>query len=297
MSTIEWARPLVRQQAVYRIRSLYFNLGILIIIVVFSLVYWFLSSQNVANTLLVALIIGFLAVLLKGFVLKPIELSLPDAYSVHLVRIAELSAVISGGNGQPQARESFIDAVSDLVKQIDIDLDRLKYNLAAWKTIEGLRMLRSFLLKFITVCIDRNATESIGRSREQLLPNMFQTLEMGADFFHRFYSVEPLIQILDADRQNLQQLREYRVRVGSRRMLKFVRKWHSLPPPLNAMLIILAGAIIVWLIPYYDQFNFSARIVSTLTIILGVTALFNESIRRWLRTAVEGAPSASSSTN
>ena len=292
MSTLEWARPIVLQQSAYQKRSLAWNLVIVLLMAAFSLVYWFLLSPNVGGISLIILFMGIISVMFKDTVLNPIDLSLPDVYCVHLVRIIDLSSELETsktGGRHTQVQERYYDALADLIKQIDIDLYRLRNNLAAWKTIEDLRMLRIYLLKFTTAATDPSAAETVGRKEEQLTTHMRGTLEMLADFFHRFYSIESLTDSLQADLENLKKLQDYRIRSSSRGMLKLLRKWHRLPAPLNAALLILIGAGVVWLIPNYDLFSFSNRITVTVTLIIGVLALFGEPMRRWLRSVLEGA--------
>jgi hypothetical protein len=62
---------------------------------------------------------------------------------------------------------------------------------------------------------------------------------------------------------------------------------------MNATLLILIGLGCVWLIPNYDQFNYSGRIIVTVTIIIGVLGLLRQSLRKWLQSVVEGASSPS----
>lgn len=290
MSTVEWARPIVLQQDAYQKRSFGWNLTIVLLMAASSSVYSLLVSPNIGVISLIILFMGLISVMFKDTVLNPIELSLPDVYCVSLVRIIDLSLELeTSRTTHTQVQDRFYDALANLIKQIDTDLYQLRNNLAAWKTTVDLRLLRIYLLKFTTAATDPvSAAQAVGRPDGQLTTSMRETLRMLADFFHRFYSIETMTDTLQIDVESLNELQDYRIRPRSRGMLKLLRKWHSLPPPLNTTLLILIGSAVVWLIPNYDLFNFSARITVTVTLIIGVVAWFREPIRRWLRSVLEG---------
>lgn len=294
MPTVEWARPIVKQLVVYQKRIFRWNLATVILLGMFNLIYWFLVGPNGAIIFWSVVVTGIISMALKDYVLKPIELSPPDTYSVNLVRIIDLSSELETSKASDehmQARDRFHDAVAGLVKHIDDDLSQSRNNLAAWKTIEGLQALRIYLLKFITASTDPSAAEKLGRKQEQLIAYMRDSLVMSADFFHRFYSIESLTGTLQAELASLQGLQEYSLR--SKGILKMLRRWYRLPAPLNVTLLILIGVGCVWLIPNYDQFNYSSRIIATVTIIIGVLGLLSQPLRKWLQSVVEGVSSPS----
>ena len=190
--------------------------------------------------------------------LSPAEVTLPQAYSIHILRMLRRSS---------DPGPKFEDSVVKFVRRIDVDLNELQGNLAASRTVKILRQLRVLVLKFAT---------AVKQNREGPIKSMRGTFGTVASMFYRFEDVEGLDAFLVPELHNVSSLPEGTYLISPvRPYVNFLRKW---PATMTALFV--SFGIMAYVAYFVFGNPFYAILVGFgLTILLG----FRKNIGCWVR--------------
>jgi hypothetical protein len=282
----DWARPLIERQDIYKRRNLIWNSVSVILASVLSILVYLNANRSESIVAVMLFLLGWLAVhaALKTLILKPVDLSLPDAYAVSLVRIIVLAQEVQM-HRDPLALFKLDDTVASTIQKMDSDIYKMRDNLAASRTIRALRNLRSYMLRYSTVLHDPEAAEkSLGMQGGALPKVMSQTLLLTAQHLHDFYGLEHQSLPSLAGDQSLTPIREQKVLARSRSLLKIARGWYKLPAPINVTLFSVLAILAIWgIVPCFWTIDISTKLATSVVAILGFIGLFQGSLREWLK--------------
>jgi hypothetical protein len=193
-------------------------------------IYWVLQKPEIIALFVILFVWLLCSAFLKDSILGQPHLSLPDVYSVNLIRILQQAARLEQQK-TPEIVDAFESAIADVIRQIDADTTKLRDNLAASRTTRALGDLKTFLLKFAYVVKNpEKASLLIGRKDAALPKIMSQDIALAADDFHCFYGLERTSEILNRNIASLSEIAEEPLQSRSRSIGRIVRRGgHRLP--------------------------------------------------------------------
>lgn len=209
----------------------------------------------------------FLSSILKDSILRYPKMTLPQRYSLLLLRLLQ--------RAEESPPKRFEHTLRNLTGQIDLDLGELKENLAASRTVNVLTKLRLLLLKFATGVTDTSKTVSPAD-----LTGMKETIGQAASSFYAFEDVDAFLKPLADELDKIKSIPPHEPTVSPwHTLVNLLRPWYRLPFSVHLLTLLAVALLSAWVVMVTRP-----EFVIVVPISLGVFAIFQGQLRNWLRT-------------
>lgn len=267
LSVEAWAQPILdnldERERRRRVLSIVMAALVVAVVVLWPILILYINLGWIAPYFISGIIGATLVLFAVEYLLdrsSPVNVTAPQAYSIHILRIIARSE-----NPGPK----FDDAVVKFVRRMNIDIDELQGNLAASRTVQVVRQLRTLVLKFAT---------AVKEEKKGPIKSMRQTFGTAASWFYRFEDVENLVpQILEPELKS-RAIKEIPERTSLtspvRPYINVLRQWPVTMAALFGSFGVMAYLAYWYLGPFY------AIIV---TIGLPIVIAYKDRIGRWTR--------------
>jgi hypothetical protein len=238
---LAWAEPILEHLGERERRGRALNIAIALIfssIVIVSLIVVYLhliEGPKILPYVFAGIMITMFAYLGGDSILarlSPVDVTAPQVYSLHILRIL---------NRSNDPGPKFEDAVARFVRIIEVDLDDLQNNLAASRTVKVIKGLRVLVRRYAT---------AVKEKREGSTKSMRETFETAASMFYRFEDVESLGVFLETELLNTAAIAE-RTSITNpmRPYVSFLRKW-----PVTMILLLAVFSPVAYALYLYNPF-------------------------------------------